>query len=100
MIHLPEGRLCECGVVHRLGVERDLAAQLRPYYNLYLTSTLKNLMLGAIATASATNPDFGSLHSAYSTTGTNELTGGSPAYARKALTWASPSAGAVALAAT
>jgi len=29
----------------------------------------------------------GSLHSAYSTTGTSELTGGSPAYARKAATW-------------
>jgi hypothetical protein len=30
----------------------------------------------------------GSLHSAYSSTGTNELTGGAPAYARKAATWA------------
>jgi hypothetical protein len=30
----------------------------------------------------------GSLHSAYSTSGANELTGGSPAYARKAATWA------------
>jgi hypothetical protein len=29
----------------------------------------------------------GSLHTAYSSTGTNEVTGGSPAYARKALTW-------------
>lgn len=33
----------------------------------------------------------GSLHSAYSSTGTNELTGGSPAYARKAATWAAAS---------
>lgn len=32
-----------------------------------------------------------SLHSAYSTTGTNELTGGSPAYARKAVTGAAAS---------
>ncbi len=32
-----------------------------------------------------------SLHSAYSSTGTNELTGGSPAYARKAATWAAAS---------
>lgn len=32
-----------------------------------------------------------SLHSAYSTTGTNELTGGSPAYARKAATWSAAS---------
>jgi hypothetical protein len=33
----------------------------------------------------------GSLHTAYSTTGTNEVTGGSPAYARKAATWAAAS---------
>ncbi len=33
----------------------------------------------------------GSLHSAYSTSGANELSGGSPAYARKALTWAAAS---------
>lgn len=30
----------------------------------------------------------GSLHTAYSSTGANEVTGGSPAYARKAATWA------------
>jgi hypothetical protein len=34
---------------------------------------------------------FASLHSAYSTTGTNELTGGSPAYARKSVTGAAAS---------
>lgn len=33
----------------------------------------------------------GSLHTAYSSTGTNEVTGGSPAYARKAATWAAAS---------
>ena len=33
----------------------------------------------------------GSLHTAYSTSGANELTGGSPAYARKAATWAAAS---------
>lgn len=32
-----------------------------------------------------------SLHSAYSSTGANELTGGSPAYARKAATWSAAS---------
>ena len=32
-----------------------------------------------------------SLHTAYSATGTNELTGGSPAYARVAVTWSSAS---------
>lgn len=42
----------------------------------------------------------GSLHSAYSATGTNELTGGSPAYARKALTWGAAAARAKALTAT
>lgn len=100
MIHLPWPRACPCGMVHRDPIARNLARQLRPYDDLFLTTTLKNLMLGAVATASATNPDFGSLHTAYSTTGTNEVTGGSPAYARKALTWAAPSGGAVALAAT
>jgi hypothetical protein len=33
----------------------------------------------------------GSLHTAYSSTGANEVTGGSPAYARKAATWAAAS---------
>ena len=32
-----------------------------------------------------------SLHTAYSTSGANEVTGGSPAYARKAVTWTTPS---------
>lgn len=39
--------------------------------------------------------DTGSLHSAYSAVGGNELTGGSPAYARKAITWNAPSGGTV-----
>lgn len=42
----------------------------------------------------------GSLHSAYSTSGANEISGGSPAYARKALTWAAASGRSKALAAT
>jgi hypothetical protein len=36
---------------------------------------------------------YASLHSAYSTTGANELTGGSPAYAREAVTWAAAATG-------
>lgn len=40
---------------------------------------------------------FASLHTAYSATGTNELTGGSPAYARKAVTWAAASGGSKAM---
>lgn len=37
---------------------------------------------------------FASLHTAYSATGLNEVTGGSPAYARKAITWNGASSGA------
>ena len=36
---------------------------------------------------------YASLHTAYSATGANELTGGSPAYAREAVTWSAASAG-------
>lgn len=53
----------------------------------------KNLMLDAVDEAATNGAKFASLHSAYSTTGTNELAGGSPAYARKALVWAASSAG-------
>lgn len=42
----------------------------------------------AIIAAKATNFAFASLHTAAAgTTGANEATGGSPAYARKAITW-------------
>lgn len=67
---------------------------------MYLSATAKNLMLDVLDESSGTGADFGSLHSAYSTTGANELTGGSPAYARKGLTWGAAAAGAKALAAT
>lgn len=41
-----------------------------------------------LAVAYGTNATFASLHSADpGTTGTSEITGGAPAYARKALTW-------------
>jgi hypothetical protein len=43
---------------------------------------------------------YGSLHTAYSATGANEVTGGSPAYARKALTWASAASNSKALSGT
>jgi hypothetical protein len=58
------------------------------------SATAKNVMLDALDESQAAGAKFGSLHSAYSTTGTNELTGGSPAYARKAATWAAAAAGA------
>lgn len=47
-----------------------------------LTDTTVNAMLDAITL------DLCSLHTAYSATGTNEVTGGSPAYAKKAITMA------------
>lgn len=62
-----------------------------------LTNNGKHVMLDALGTAA----DFGSLHTADpSTTGANEITGGTPAYARKALTWSAASGGSKALAAT
>lgn len=67
---------------------------------MYLSAAAKNLMLSALGVASATNADFGSLHTAYSTTGANEVTGGSPAYSREALVWATASGGSMSLAAT
>lgn len=48
----------------------------------------KNLMLDALDETATNGVKFWSAHTAYSTTGTNEVTGGSPAYARKAATFA------------
>lgn len=64
------------------------------------SNTAKNLMLDALDESIATGAKFGSLHSAYSSTGTNELTGGSPAYARKSATWAAAASGAKATSAS
>ena len=56
------------------------------------TDAAAQKMLDAMdETASPVGYTHESLHSAYSTTGTNELTGGSPAYARKAVTGAAAS---------
>lgn len=41
-----------------------------------------------------------SLHSAYSASGANELTGGSPAYARQQVTWNSAASGALSISGT
>ena len=46
-------------------------------------------------TGLSTNAVFVSLHTADSSTGANEVTGGSPAYARKAITWTSPTSSAM-----
>lgn len=61
------------------------------------TSTAEAQMLDSLSNQSGAAPTnivaFASLHSAYSATGLNELTGGSPAYARKAITWTAASGG-------
>jgi hypothetical protein len=58
-----------------------------------LVTAQKNVMLDAVTP----NLPYASLHSASTGgTGANELTGGSPAYARKAITWGAASAGSVA----
>lgn len=53
----------------------------------------KNKMLDNLDESVAGGALYASLHTAYSTTGTNEVTGGTPAYARKAVTWAAAAAG-------
>ena len=55
------------------------------------TDYAKNAMLGADPSA------YLSLHTAWSATGASEVTGGSPAYARKAASWGSASGGSRAL---
>ena len=67
---------------------------------MYLSNAAKNLMLDQLDESIATGADFGSLHTAYSTTGASEVAGGSPAYARKGLTWAAAASGSKALSAT
>lgn len=58
----------------------------------------KNAMLDAIDEAAAgIGAKYVSLHSAYSASGASELTGGSPAYARKAATWNAAASGSKAL---
>ncbi len=57
------------------------------------TAATRNLMLDALDEGATGGIDNLSLHTAYSATGTNEATGGSPAYARKSVTWAAASSG-------
>lgn len=52
----------------------------------------KAVMLDALLGGGAVQ--YASLHTAYSTSGANEVTGGSPAYARKAITYGANSGGA------
>ena len=63
-----------------------------------ITTTVKNILLGALGNYVASV----GAHTEYPGTGgaTGEVTGGSPAYARKAFTWASASGGVRAMAAS
>jgi hypothetical protein len=57
-----------------------------------LNDTAKNLMLDELASVAV----YVSAHSADpGATGTNEISGGSPAYARKSITWNAASGGAI-----
>jgi hypothetical protein len=61
---------------------------------LPFTATAEAQMLDALNGGSPSSIiAYASLHSAYSATGANELTGGSPAYARQAVTWSASSGG-------
>jgi hypothetical protein len=57
------------------------------------SATARNRMLDAMDESVTTGIGTLSVHTAYSATGTNEATGGSPAYARKAVVWAAASGG-------
>lgn len=98
-VHLPHEMAGEAGLYRQL---RDPVRRIKSIEDIFVTNTLKNLMLTAVATASATNPDFASLHTSYSTTGANEhsTSGGSPVYSRVAVTWSAPATGETHMVAT
>jgi hypothetical protein len=61
---------------------------------LPFTVTAQDQMLDALNGGSPSSIiGYASLHTAYSASGANELTGGSPAYARQAVTWSAASGG-------
>lgn len=62
-----------------------------------LVAVSQNYMLNQWGTNEAT---YASLHTAYSATGANEVTGGSPVYARQAVTWSAAAGGSMNLAST
>lgn len=66
------------------------------------SATAKNRMLDALdeSGGAGVGATHGSLHTAYSSSGANEVTGGSPAYARKSATWAAASSGSKATSAS
>lgn len=58
-----------------------------------LTDLCKNALLDSAVAAGLTTTPFLSLHTGFPPAGGNELTGGSPAYARKSFTWSAASTG-------
>lgn len=87
-----------CGAVHRPVMPELMrsASWRREFKGLFLPDTSINSILDQLGSITSHT----SLNTAYSNTGANEVTGGSPAFARKAITWASAASGAKALAAT
>lgn len=67
-----------------------------------LNNTAKHVMLDALdGDAPATDIDYISIHNdTPDSSGNAELTGGSPAYARKAVTWGAAASGAIAMTGT
>lgn len=59
-----------------------------------ITDACKNALLDSAVAAGLTTTPFLSLHTGFPPAGGNELTGGSPAYARKSFTWSAAAAGA------
>jgi hypothetical protein len=64
-----------------------------------ITDPCKNALLDSAVAAGLTTTPFLSLHTGFPPAGGNELTGGSPAYARKSFTWSAASGGAKAISA-
>jgi hypothetical protein len=58
-----------------------------------LTDLCKNALLDSAVAAGLTTTPFLSLHTGFPPAGGNELTGGSPAYARKSFTWSAAATG-------
>jgi hypothetical protein len=59
-----------------------------------ITDACKNALLDSAVAAGLLTTPFLSLHTAFPPAGGNEVTGGSPAYARKSITWSAAAAGA------
>jgi hypothetical protein len=58
-----------------------------------ITDACKNAMLDSAVAGGLLTTPFLSLHTGFPPAGGNEVTGGSPAYARKSITWSAASAG-------